>query len=92
MTHVHRVTRRATTSVEVERLASFVAVQDVVELTQRSAARLLQMIHSPMREECTTTEHDVGLASSQLLEPGEKLRRDASAAELINELVVVTEL
>lgn len=75
VSQVHRVRTWSSACVEVEGLALFVAVEDLVELT--------------VGEEASSSEQRVCLPASELFESGEELRVDLACTELFDKLVIV---
>jgi hypothetical protein len=74
---MHRSRRRTPTSVEVERLAGFVSVEDLLKVS--------------MGKEGASSKEEMGSLTSELLESFDELGRDLVCAELADELGVVAE-
>jgi hypothetical protein len=72
---MHRARRGPSTGIEVEWLASLVAIEDLLKVS--------------MREERASSEQEMGSLASESLESFDKLRRNLVGTELADELGVV---
>ena len=101
---MHRVGRRAATSVKVERLLLLVAVENQVEFAVSVMRRRYQYMQdcerdfrctgrrgrsSPMREEGFPSKQQMRLASSQTLKALQQFVVDALGTKLVDQVVVV---
>lgn len=75
MSQMHTLTTRPTSGIQKERQSLLIAIQDPLKL--------------PVAKEHSPAKEAMWAVSGQLLEPGEKLRRDPLSTELVDELVIV---
>lgn len=101
VTHVHRSTRRSTTSVQVERLPLLETIKNEVQVPVRRETDISHKlfvwgsqacVHGlPMRKEGFTTQKTMRSVSSQTFEPLQQCGIDPTSPEGFDELVVIAD-